>query len=183
MEMPAPWRPRLTEFYLNVGRLAQILERAGHRILVPQEVSEHCLDSLELMTSIRLRRDIAAGLEKMTPLALPLSPQTVLREESEGQLVSFDRGFRTKNGPTPHDHASHMRPAQKPPYIYAKYGQVKVVIEYEARWVTSTSGFVAFRAGQQRFVGLGYVLSGSIDSTVRVNPLIMGIPTFESYFA
>ena len=121
------------------------------------------------------------------PNALPLSLKSI-SNENRGALIEFNDYFRTKGVPYPEDARSYVLKGdlERDPHIYRKIGGIKVYLQIDPRWITTTTAFCDFGppSGGNYFSGLGILKQVDVKSQLSViTPLVIGLPYFEGGFS
>jgi hypothetical protein len=93
-----------------------------------------------------------------------------------GMLVSFEGRFRTKNGPKSRAPSNNidMTNLRTAPHIYTKEADVKFILPYDPRFLTTNTAMVEFSSGQIRVGGFA-VIKRMVDGEIWATPLFIGL--------
>lgn len=136
--------------YANVPRLNVLLAAHGHpgARSIPAHSDRPMMEFLAVMESIS---------ERLARVELPLkllTPDLNLRTLQQGDLLVFDRTVRTLNGLWPNEIRPLTGDLDVDPLVYIKTGGVRIVMPYDSRYVTTSTAYGDFSAGQTHMFGL-----------------------------
>ena len=136
--------------YANVPRLNVLLAAHGHPEVrrMPAHSDRPMVEFLDAMESISVR---------LAKVELPLklfTPDLNLRTLQQGDLLVFDRTVRTLNGLRPNEIRPLTGDLDVDPLVYIKTGGVRIVMPYDSRYVTTSTAYGDFAAGQAQMFGL-----------------------------
>ena len=157
--------------YANIHRLVELALSAGLRVAVPSTLTDEFPRNGLAIAELNFISDLLGEIP-----FLSRDIDAVDLPNAQGALVRFEKNCRTKNGVSPDeiDQAKHVGTPDGP-HFYFMAGTEKCVVPYEPKWVTTTTGFVTFRAGHAKLAGFARV-KFMLDDKAILSPLIVGLP-------
>lgn len=137
--------------YANVDRLNVLLAARGHPARL-QGIPAHC--DRTMMSLMAVMESISQRLAQVELPLKRLTPDLNLRTLQEGDLLVFDRKVNTLNGPQPGEIRALTGDLDIDPLVYIKKGGVRIVMPYDPKYVTTSTAYSDFIAGQTQMFGL-----------------------------
>ena len=181
---PQPWRVGISQYaYLNVPRLDEFANLQGYEIRREPIESGATLRSLGFELNY-LISSYRRSLEAMEIAAIPVSSVEVAHENYIGQLVSLKQlRCRTKNMPSRRPEkvsdGAFSGDLTRDPHIYHQFGDWKLVVNINPRWVTTDTAYGLFRpqGGASTFTGFARITQVDYaDRTMIATGLALGLP-------
>jgi len=169
-----PWQVDISQYcYLNVPRLDEFATISGY------EIRRQAIDNNKTLRDLGYDLNNLMGayrrtLERMAIQAVPVEKIRFAHEGYVGQLLSFERlRMRTKNM-TKHDHRG-SRAANytfsgdlaHDPHIYHDFGEWRLVVNINPRWVTTDTAYGMFRPPGGMSTFTGFVRLTQVDYATR----------------
>jgi len=169
-------------YYINVPRLSMLAAMRGASLDLSQFGEIATLHGL----GWELNRLIGGFNHLLQQVQLQAAPLDVALGalDMRGMVISFNHEFRTKNIHMPErDNFVDMAftgNLKADPHIYHRSNGLRIVMNIDPRWVTTTTAFCHFRpsSGRNTFAGLGFV--NGTDKTsgiVSISPYVIGMPS------
>ncbi|TPW22690.1 HNH endonuclease [Marinobacter nauticus] len=170
-----------TLHYLNIPRLTILSAMSGEMVSYDIDTSKglYCLGAKLLGVMNAYQR----LLENMHPKVSDMPDFKEPTDDQIGLIFKFNDRFRTKNAPWPDRTADYSDfltgNIDQDPHIYKTFGDCKLTMVIDPRWITTTTAFSEFipSAGHNKFSGLAMVKSIDQEAgVVTATPLVIGIP-------
>ncbi|KZB52429.1 HNH endonuclease [Thalassospira xiamenensis] len=179
-KLEKPWDSEFSNInYMNIPRIAMIAASANQQlssILPDNVVNLHDL-GFELN---RVTLEVQRSLRHIFRNAVPIEELASIDGDYRGLLVSFDRRFYTKNGPPIPEKGKQFVISEEwenAPHLHGRVGQLKVILAYDPRWITTTTAYGEFNRGNSSFKGLGIVKEVDTEQgLIFLSPLLIGLP-------
>jgi len=184
LQTPTPWTMRISQLcYINVPRLCELAELQGYKVDLGSYGGNQTLHSLgwELNHVMAKFKHLLGSISLQT---IPLDQLRYAHEAYIGLPISFDRvNFRTKNISVKNKASSReisfTGDLSRDPHIYFEKRSLKLVINVDPRWITTSTAFLLFRpsSGQSTFSGLARINNVDYSKGVMLaTPWVIGIP-------
>jgi hypothetical protein len=169
-------------YYINIPRLSMLAAMRGASLDLSEFGEIKTLHGLGWELN-RLMAGYKHLLQQVQLQAEPLDLALGI-PDMKGMVISFNHEFRTKNIQMPEGDKClstvFTGDLKVDPHIYRRSNGVRIVMNIDPRWVTTTTAFCQFRpsGGRNTFAGLGFVNSVDRKSRiVSISPYVIGMPS------
>lgn len=187
LKILAPWNNNLSQLtYINIPRLSILAALQGLSLDFPKlEERKRLVEYEYSLYSILI--PFTKLLNNLHPLVKELPDLSKPDDRMVGITLSFNDRFWTKNLPDP-ENIKNFDDFQSgklahDPHIYKKFGDWKLVLIINPKWITTYTGYGEFSSGQSRFAGLCTIKSvRAEEKIIYATPLVIGFPKSDFEF-